>query len=288
MNELKNLIHNGNFIRGAEGGLPEGWALFSARGQTKPSVRIAGHGGIRVLAVEGNEFSVGCLSAPIDAAPGSSYMMSVTFKTVNGFDAYNSIFFTVGTEKNEFNDGIFIYEKKPDGWIYGRAAITVPNDLIENLQLKIYLKYIKGYALIRSVSFAPCKPNPDRWVRVAVMSGRAADFNDWSMVLDRIGERGANIALMTENFNLTNVPEGLDGKSVKLLAEKSLKYGMYTSGTYLFHDTTDDMIYNNQVLIDRNGEIAGHYYKNHPYDAETFSSSVISGAETPVFETDFG
>ncbi len=41
-------------------------------------------------------------------------------------------------------------------------------------------------------------------------------------------------------------------------------------------------------LIDRNGEIAGIYHKNHPVPSETTESGVLCGKDAPVFQTDFG
>ena len=46
--------------------------------------------------------------------------------------------------------------------------------------------------------------------------------------------------------------------------------------------------YNSAVLIDRNGNIAGTYYKNHPVYEESTLSNIIPGSELPVFRTDFG
>jgi beta-ureidopropionase len=48
-----------------------------------------------------------------------------------------------------------------------------------------------------------------------------------------------------------------------------------------------DRTYNAAVLIDRRGEIAGIYHKIHPTIGE-IRRGVTPGAETPVFETDFG
>jgi predicted amidohydrolase len=46
-----------------------------------------------------------------------------------------------------------------------------------------------------------------------------------------------------------------------------------------------DKIYNAATLIDRQGEIAGHYFKTHLAPGETI---ITPGSEYPVFETDFG
>lgn len=45
---------------------------------------------------------------------------------------------------------------------------------------------------------------------------------------------------------------------------------------------------NSIQLIDRSGNIAGIYNKNHPVPSETFRMGILCGKDAPVFETDFG
>ena len=285
----ESLLANGEYFTGKPGGLPDGWNLASARPEIAPAVRLAAHGGIPVITAEGGAACVGCLQTVVPVTPGASYLFEACFKAVNGFDPYKSVFFTVATEDNKMNDGIFEYARGADGWIRGKAVIAVPPGECRTLKVQIYIKYIdSGGVIIRSVSLKPCEPAADRWVRVAVMDGYPKELATWERALDFAGEQGADIALLTESFNLSYDPEGPMGASYQLMREHAVKHRMYVSGTYYFHDTTDDRFYNNQVIIGRNGEFAGHYYKNHPYDPEAYNSGIISGGEVPVFELDFG
>ena len=285
-----NLIPNGDFSLGAVGALPDSWSLESARAEAAPVVRKAGHGGFPVMVVEGSKYCAGVISAPVRVQPGASYLLEACFKAVDGFDAYRSLFFTVATDDGRMNDGIVEYKKHADGWIRGQRVITVPAEGSGGMHIKIYAKYIEGRAAVRSVSLGLAEQAADRWVRVGVSSGQrnVSGMADWAAALDRIGGRGADVALIIENFSGSHDAEELGGESFNMMCEKAAKWHMYVSGTYYFHDTVDDMFYNCQALIDRDGKLIGHYYKAHPFDPEPFENGTISGTEAPVFETDFG
>ena len=273
----------------ADGGLPPEWKLIFPRDKKAPVARLASHGGIPVIAAEGCCDCVGYLQRETAAEPGRSYKMEATFKAVGGFDPYNSIFFTISTEDRAKNDGIFKYEKNADGWIRGSCVFTVPEGECEKLLIKIFIKYVdSGRALIRSLTLSPCDPPPERWVRVAVMNGMAKEWPTWDKALDYAGSQNADIALLTESFNLTYLPEEARGKAYSFMSEKAAKHGMYVSGTYYLNDASDGRFYNSQLIVGRNGEYVGHYYKNHPYDTEAYDFGICSGSEVPVFETDFG
>lgn len=53
-------------------------------------------------------------------------------------------------------------------------------------------------------------------------------------------------------------------------------------------ELAEDGIYNTCFLINRQGQIAGHYRKMHLYSAMIEDKAFRNGTEMPVFETDFG
>jgi len=79
--------------------------------------------------------------------------------------------------------------------------------------------------------------------------------------------------------------ETLDGPTVTALSQAAREHGLYVVCPLLL--SQDGRRYNCAVLIDRKGKIAGVYRKNFPTHGE-LENGIIPGAETPVFETDFG
>ena len=78
-----------------------------------------------------------------------------------------------------------------------------------------------------------------------------------------------------------------DGKAVAMLREKARRYGVWIAGGSMV-ELAEDGIYNTCFLINRQGQIAGHYRKMHLYSAMIEDKAFRNGTEMPVFETDLG
>jgi predicted amidohydrolase len=108
-----------------------------------------------------------------------------------------------------------------------------------------------------------------------------------------------DIMCLTETFNTSYVDEQ---KSYEEIAEDEHVPGPVTSkvadfarshGCYVICPIVtknNGKFYNSAILLDRQGSIAGVYYKVHPVDTETQNGEgIIPGpVRPPVFETDFG
>ncbi len=79
--------------------------------------------------------------------------------------------------------------------------------------------------------------------------------------------------------------EPLDGLTVTALSQAARQHDLYVVCPLLISE--NGRRYNSAALIGRKGEIVGIYRKNFPTHTE-LERGITPGAETPVFETDFG
>jgi predicted amidohydrolase len=74
-----------------------------------------------------------------------------------------------------------------------------------------------------------------------------------------------------------------------MMARKARQHRMYVVGGIYRQDSKRGLIYNTALLFDRQGHLAGHYDKIHPFTHEFWGKgSVTPGRAAPVFRTDFG
>lgn len=110
---------------------------------------------------------------------------------------------------------------------------------------------------------------------------------------DKAADMGADIICFAETMNdrgTTLKPEEkyetLDGIFCTLMKKKAKERGCYAFFT--FHELdADGARHNTAVLLDRNGEIVGTYYKSNLTIGE-FESGMVPGNSYPVFDTEFG
>ncbi|MHC4644761.1 MAG: carbon-nitrogen hydrolase family protein [Planctomycetota bacterium] len=79
--------------------------------------------------------------------------------------------------------------------------------------------------------------------------------------------------------------EPLDGPTITAISKKARQHSIYVVCPMATLEGAKR--YNSSVLIGRDGAIVGVYHKNFPTHGE-LDIGIIPGAETPVFETDFG
>jgi predicted amidohydrolase len=121
----------------------------------------------------------------------------------------------------------------------------------------------------------------------------AANLELGLALLDAAGAQGVDLACLPEAFVAAGLPaerwaalaEALPGPTFATLAERARRYSMYVVAGLLVAD--GGRLYNDAVLIDRNGQLAGTYAKQHPTEGE-IDCGITPGSESKVFDTDFG
>ena len=86
---------------------------------------------------------------------------------------------------------------------------------------------------------------------------------------------------------ITELAEPVNGPTITALREAAKQAGVYVVAPIaLYNDDLPGVPFNSAVLIDREGNVAGVYDKQHLWALERFYFR--GGNGTPVFQTDFG
>jgi len=185
-----------------------------------------------------------------------------------------------------------------DGWKRLQRTI-VPPDKSDCMTIELAFRWTEqGRVIWRNPSvFETNTLKSKRIVRVAttsILSRHNPEENVQAMLhyLDEAGRAGADIVCFTETFNSVwtdlepeEVCQPIPGDLTRALGAKAKEYNCYVVFSMYERDGMD--IFNTAVLLDRNGNIAGKYYKVHLPLAEA-EQGVTPGREYKVFDTDFG
>jgi beta-ureidopropionase len=112
-------------------------------------------------------------------------------------------------------------------------------------------------------------------------------------LLEAAGEQKVDLVCLPEAFmaaglpgsQISSIAQTIPGPAFDQVAQYALKYSMYVVAGFYIH--IEEQIFNVAALIDRKGNLAGLYAKNHPTEGE-INCGVTPGKDAPVFETDFG
>lgn len=144
---------------------------------------------------------------------------------------------------------------------------------------------------------------PKRTARIAliqfesVLCDPATNAQKACAMIADAAAKGADLVVLPELFStgyelnivgprLPELAEPLDGPTVTALRAAAREAKCYViAGMALTYDLTG-VVFNSAVLIDRAGNLAGTYDKQHLWALERFYFR--SGCESPVFDTDFG
>ncbi len=139
------------------------------------------------------------------------------------------------------------------------------------------------YVTVGSVSCVPAAPYADMDARLAQAG----------LYATRAARMGADIVAFPEIFpqmgyqaeEWESVPEEVPGPTTSFMAQVARDNGIYV--VWPIYQRKGGLVYNSSILLGRDGAIEGIYHKMFPTIGE-IESGVTPGAETPVFDTDFG
>lgn len=131
----------------------------------------------------------------------------------------------------------------------------------------------------------------------SVLCDTATNTEKACRMIREAGGQGADLAVLPELFStgyelsivgprIPELAEPVDGPTVTALRQAAREANCYVAaGLALVHDLPG-VVYNSVVLIDRGGNLAGVYDKQHLWALERFYFR--AGEGSPVFDTDFG
>jgi predicted amidohydrolase len=285
-----NLIANGDFSRGSDAQLPEGWEAACPNKALAPSFeRVRNPDGTASLRGRGNSRPecFGYLRCPVHLAGGKTYRLRVRLRHEGLDDLNRHLVHGVFADKPEsFNDGIFAYRKEGP-WAIGDRRFPGPDQDTDDAEVRLYFRFSpNGAVWWDRVSLQECEPIPPRPLKIACSWGRNT-VDAWGEWLDEAGRKGTDVALLPEMFD--DVPPAqaktMDGPAARFLAQKAAQWHLYTCGS--FYERRGDLVLNSAPLFGRDGQLVGIYSKNQLYDPEE-DDGVTPGVGFPVFRTDFG
>ncbi|MFD6921660.1 carbon-nitrogen family hydrolase [Streptomyces sp. NPDC059944] len=83
--------------------------------------------------------------------------------------------------------------------------------------------------------------------------------------------------------------ESLDGPTAEAMSAAARRAGVWLHAGSIVERDKDGTLYNTALLLDRNGDLRGHYRKIHRYGFDTGEATLMGGGEDIVtVRTDFG
>jgi predicted amidohydrolase len=284
-----NLISNPDFSKGKTGQLPDGWITEAQRQSLSPSFKKVMHSGEPALEIRSNGRNDvnGSIKTETVVEGGKTYLYKVTFRVSEHMNPQRTLLFQCYGPNDK--DGIFEFVKKENGWIEGSAKIKFTGTGSQHATVRIIFRHSeKGKAIISNLSLTETTPVPERWVRMAVTSGKPQLVNI-PHIVEKAAEEKVDILLLPEYMNGGKlVVEAIDGPSGTLMAAQAKKHRMYIAGGIVRKAENSDRIYNTTILYDRKGDIVGMYDKIHPYSPEVNEEGITPGDKVVVLKTDFG
>lgn len=286
---VDNLIRNSDFSQGKPGELPEGWIVEASRPSLTPTFKKIVQRGKSALEIKGigRKDINGSIKSEVNVEGGKTYLFKVRFKISDNLNPHRNLLFQCYGPKNK--DGIFEYVKKENSWVEGSAKIAFTGTGTQKAIIRIIFRHSdKGKVIISNLSLVETTPVPERWVRLAVTSGKPLLVNIPNIAAKAAQEK-TDILLLPEYMNGGKlIVETLSGPSCSLMAMLAKKHNMYIAGGIVRKSETSDHIYNTTILYDRKGNIAGMYDKIHPYSPEVNEEGITPGDKIVVLTTDFG
>ena len=165
------------------------------------------------------------------------------------------------------------------------------------LRLELFSRWTDQTVQFSMPKVQPISAEPERKARIVAVKMNPVNGNN-EQQLDEIEEKlqlakeTPDLILLPENHNTRGLPaktcpyEPINGPFANRLAAMAVKFHSYVCATFSLLDE-EKQFRNAAVLFDRNGELAGVYYKVHLTMSEA-EKGFIPGEKFQVFELDFG
>ena len=285
----------------------EGWRPYAAREEIAPrswSERDA-QGGLRLgLAGRGDDAVDGRWAREVPVVAGKTYGFGAAYRAQGVGSPGRSVlarlvWLDAAGETMRPMEYPLVGPPGPDGWTPVAGVYRAPQTAAR-ARLELHLRWTAaGEVLWRDAAFREAAlPTPRRVTLAAVNHrprGTASPQESrerFVRLVEEAAAKGADIVCLPEG--ITTIGNGLayaqaaepvPGPSTAFLGEIAKRLEVWiVAGIY---ERADARIYNTAVLIGRDGSLAGRYRKMSLPDEE-IEGGLTPGAETPVFDTDFG
>jgi predicted amidohydrolase len=187
----------------------------------------------------------------------------------------------------------------PDGWAAVGGVYRAPEGAAR-ARLELHLRWTaSGQVRWREAAFQEATPPLPRMVTLAAVHHRprgttsAQDSRErFVRLVEEAAAKGADVVCLPEGITIVGngltyaqAAEPVPGPTTDLLGALAKRLRVWiVAGIY---ERAGSRIHNTAVLVARDGSLAGRYRKMSLPDEE-IEGGITPGAETPVFDTDFG
>jgi predicted amidohydrolase len=190
-------------------------------------------------------------------------------------------------------------EATEEGWTALGGVYRAP-DGATRARLELHLRWAgRGEVLWRGAALRESDPPAPRRVRLAAVNHRPRGTRSpeenreaFAHLVEQAASRGADIVVLPEGITIVGngltyarAAETVPGPTTGFLSALAKRLGVWVVAGLIEREGT--RIYNTAVLIGRDGGLAGRYRKVSLPDEE-IEGGITPGADTPVFDTDFG
>lgn len=228
-------------------------------------------------------------------SPGQTYRLSVPYRVedeTSNHWVYGMI--TLYDAKGAMKRRIYLEEP-----INGKKELIFRTMTETLMKLELGIKRF-GKVVFYTPSLIKVAHNKERRVRAASVFIQVNTKLTYKEHLTRIAEGieqaatdGVDLIGLAENLNtrVSDIPENeqfgtMNGLYCSMLKELAKKHHCYIF--FSFRELDEEGVRRNTaVLLGRNGELVGKYYKTHITITE-YEAGIVPGDSYPVFDTDFG
>jgi predicted amidohydrolase len=285
----------------------DGWKPYAVREEIAPrSFAERGAGGALVLGLagRGDDAVDGRWVREVPVVPGKAYAFRAAWRAENVAAPSRSVlarlvFLDAAGEPMRPMEYPLVGPAGADGWT-PVAGVYVAPEKAARVRLELHLRWTaNGEVRFRNADFLEATPGPPRRVTLATVFHRpqgtktpAESRERFARFVEEAAAKGADIVCLPEGITLVGnglkyaqAAEPVPGPSTDFLGALAKRLRIWiVAGIY---ERAGSRIYNTAVLIGRDGSLAGRYHKMSLPDEE-IEGGITPGADSPVFDTDFG
>jgi predicted amidohydrolase len=293
---------------GPAGADEEGWTTYAVRDEIAPrswTERDAGGRLLLGLAGKGDAAVDGRWVREVPVDPGRVYAFQAAYRTLRLGNPERSVLARVvwidgsGRSRRAMEYPAATGTPDESGWTVASGVYRAPEGATR-ARLELHLRWAaQGEVLWRDVDLREAEPPEPRRVRLAAVNHQPRETRSpaenrqvFGGLVEQAAERGADVVVLPEGitvvgngFTYAGAAEPVPGPTTTFFGELARRHQVWVvAGLYEREGTR---VYNTAVLVGRDGKLAGRYRKMSLPDEE-IEGGLTPGADTPVFETDFG
>ncbi|HEX9187214.1 MAG TPA: carbon-nitrogen hydrolase family protein, partial [Vicinamibacteria bacterium] len=280
---------------------------YAVRDEIAPRAWTEGGPGSLVLALasRGDDAVDGRWAREVPVVPGRDYGFRAVFRAERVAATARSVLARVvwldaaGQPQRPMEYPVAALAADADGWTPVAGVYRAP-DGAARARLELHLRWTKdGAVRFRDVAFRESAPPAPRRVKLATVFHRprgtasARESRErFAPLVAQAAARGASVVCLPEGITIVGtaltyagVAEPVPGPTTAFLGGLARRHRVWiVAGLY---ERDGPRVYNTAVLVSRDGTLAGRYRKMSLPDEE-IEGGITPGADTPVFDTDFG